>query len=466
MNLVMAVILYVYIFMIVLVNTQQNETDIIGNNTYKLAHCVYVDQSRNLFTLQNSTNFYYAINFTNNNTNEKYYFNPCENIYTQHNNSTVKQNGYFCKSDNITNTLCKYFYSFKKNDTVSSMTQLFRGTKDKKGEYMLNPYILLLLTNGSVSSINNTVDENDLSLTMNVTCSIKADKLHSFFGENNGLLDSSSNYLISLDDLQNVENKTNGNYTIRLATSLQCYYENYYIGNYFFYHSTITRFISGVIVLIIALYFLTIASKHHQITFVLSSGLAFAYVLFSFVFNICNSFRKITFRSMIWVILIILIGFILGCLFGLLFVKKKQTNINIFIMNLGTGLMISFFLFHIGLKYLNEHLDTTYRITIFVFSFSTALVAKYHQMNNLFVIISSASVGGFLFVKSISIFMGGHSKFESDNIIADLSFWKEDIQLNEKRSFITYFYLIGWAILSTLSALFQRKLCLPTDDEH
>jgi hypothetical protein len=135
-------------------------------------------------------------------------------------------------------------------------------------------------------------------------------------------------------------------------------------------------------------------------------------------------------------------------------------------MNLGTGLMLSFFLFHIGLKYLDEHLDTTYWITIFVFSFSVALVAKYHQINNLFIIISSASVGGYLFVKSISIFLGSHSKFESDNIIADLSFWKEDKQLKENRSLITYFYLLGWVIISTVSAIFQRKFSSPIEDEQ
>jgi hypothetical protein len=201
-------------------------------------------------------------------------------------------------------------------------------------------------------------------------------------------------------------------------------------------------------------------------TFILSGGLAYTYVLFSVVFNLCNTFRKVIFHNIIWLVIILLVGFVLGCLLGLILVIKKQTNLNIFIMNLGTGLMLSFFLFHIGLKYLDEHLDTTYWITIFVFSFSVALVAKYHQINNLFIIISSASVGGYLFVKSISIFLGSHSKFESDNIIADLSFWKEDKQLKENRSLITYFYLLGWVIISTVSAIFQRKFSSPIEDEQ
>lgn len=470
MNMVMAVILYVYIFMIVLVNAQQNDSDIIGNNTYSLAHCVYVDKNTNLFTLQNCTNFYYAMNFTDKSTNETYYFNPCENIFIQHNFSTLNQSGYFCKSDNITTTNCMYYYSFIKNKTenFSNMTELFRGKKDEKGEYIENPYILLLLTPGSVTANKNEIDENNLNLnlTMNITCSIKPDKLHSFFGENGGLLDASSNYLISIEDIRTVEREKTGNHIIRVATSLQCYYENYYIGNYFFYHYTITRFISGGIMLVIALYLLTIASKYHNATFILSGGLAYTYVLFSVVFNLCNTFRKVIFHNIIWLVIILLVGFVLGCLLGLILVIKKQTNLNIFIMNLGTGLMLSFFLFHIGLKYLDEHLDTTYWITIFVFSFSVALVAKYHQINNLFIIISSASVGGYLFVKSISIFLGSHSKFESDNIIADLSFWKEDKQLKENRSLITYFYLLGWVIISTVSAIFQRKFSSPIEDEQ
>jgi hypothetical protein len=75
-------------------------------------------------------------------------------------------------------------------------------------------------------------------------------------------------------------------------------------------------------------------------------------------------------------------------------------------------------------------------------------------------------VGGYLFVKSISIFLGSHSKFESDNIIADLSFWKEEKQLKENRSLITYFYLLGWVIISTVSAIFQRKFSSLIEDEQ
>ena len=471
MNLLMSGVLYAYIFMIALVNTNQIGSEIIGDNTNKLAHCVYIDQNKHLFTLQNLTNFYYAINFTaaTGETGAKYYFNPCEPVFTQHEFSTKRNNGSFCKSNSAENTKCAYYYSYMRNTykQTSNMTQLFQGQKDEKGEYILNPYILLQLDPGSINSteITETTDL-DVSITMNITCSVPANKLPSFFGENKGLIDSTNNYVMSRVDLEKVEGEKTGKFTVRLATSLQCFYENYYIGNNFFYQYPITRFISGGIMLITALYYLTIASKHHQTTFILSNGLALAYVSFSIVFNLCNSFRKVTFHSMIWIVVVILIGFILGCLVGLICVLKKQTNFNIFIMNLGTGLMISFFLFHVGLKYLHEHLDTTYWITIVVFSFGVALVAKYHQFNNTFVIISSVSVGGFLLVKSISIFIGSNSKFGSDNIIADLSFWKEEEQLKTNLSSMSYIYLVGWVIVSTVSALFQRKLSSPKDEEH
>lgn len=438
----------------------------IGDGYSKLAHCLYISDHKDVFTLHNLTNFYYSINFTYPNgtksPNETFHFNPCENVFIRHNNKTQRNDGYFCKSNAASPDFCSDYYSYQFDylEKASNITQI--NKKERNGYDYYEVLFQLPRSNLSYNAFN---------LTMSVSCNIKGSDVEAFFGDRT-IIDSSRKFVFDASDIDKLLDDSGSNesvplnYTIHMATALKCHYENYYIGNEFFYICTPTRIISAVVFLLMAVYYLIFSLKFINITYILSSGLAFGYLAYSFTFNYAISFRSQSLSEKKYVIICVLSGFVVGVLLGLVFTRRKFQKVNTFIMNAGTGLMFALLLYHAGLKYLVEHVDTTYWVTIILFVFSFGLLSNYYETKLFFELVSSAFIGGYLLVRSVSMFIGVKGGFHNDAIIYDLSFWKENVQYEYYTPLAVYMYIGGWVIATALSCVIQRKNMNPSIDDE
>lgn len=446
----------------------------IGDGYSKLSHCMYVVDHKHVFTLHNITNFYYSINFTRPDkevTNETFHFNPCEVAFVRRNSKTYRTEGYFCKSNDTESRDCSDYYSYHLEylEKVSNISQV-----NKRTDLENNPYyeIRFQLPRGNISFLENVTDPNNVTnittikhmypfnVTMNISCNIRDSIVHEFFGQNNTINDSSNKFVFNKEDilaLLNYQDNKTINYTVHMATALKCFYENYYIGNEFFYIYTPTCIISAILFILMAVYYLIFSLKFINITYILSSGLAFAYLSYSFVFNYSISFRHQSLSEKKYVLIFVLAGFIIGILLGFVFTKKKLQKVNTFIMNAGTGLMFALLLYHSYLKYLIEHVDTTYWITIILFVFSFGLLSNYYEAKLFFELVSSAFIGGYLLVRGISMFIGPEGGFHNDAIIYDLSFWLEKAQFEQYTPLYAYIYIGGWVIAMIVSIVIQRN---------
>lgn len=213
------------------------------------------------------------------------------------------------------------------------------------------------------------------------------------------------------------------------------------------------KIIVGICLILLGLVFVGMGGKLFKMVVVLICGIGCAALVSVIVFN----FVTVDTQQKFWII--ILVPFGVGIAIGLLLLKCIK--IAFFVNGALFGNVVGMFMYNLVLKFVSWNPQVVYYLVMAVCMIAFGILALYFL--KLFIIISSAFVGGYFVVKGASLYIG---KFPDETEVFEYMINREYEQLLNMLTPHAYIYIGVWVVLALIGIAIQCRLTKGTNNSH